>query len=193
MKSKKITIWSTKGGVGKTSICAELHFRLGWSVVTNERYTMLGVMIEENNLKILKSNEKIHNYEGNIIFDFGGYIDTRIVNAIEQSTCIIVPTSNSDIDIQGTIDTIYTVQKYNIPIVVIINRIRHMDDCQYTLESISKLGDFKYFYINESKAIFNLFRKKKSIINIIENKFMRYVYRNINIQFDSITSYINNI
>ena len=176
MKSKKITIWSTKGGVGKTSICAELHFRLGFPVVTNDEYSILSNIIGTKKLKILSKTEKIANYHTSMLFDFGGYIDNRIIDAIEQSTCIIVPISNSDIDIQGAIDTVINLLPYKKDINIIIgNRIKSNNDLIIIKEAFEKLEIKEFYCLNESKAFFNMFKRRMSIIKMIENNFYKYI------------------
>ena len=37
MIDKKIAIWTTKGGCGKTNISAELALQLGYPAITNEQ------------------------------------------------------------------------------------------------------------------------------------------------------------
>ncbi|MDH5796359.1 MAG: hypothetical protein OEY79_02315, partial [Anaplasmataceae bacterium] len=148
------------------------------------------VMIEENNLKILKSNEKIHNYEGNIIFDFGGYIDTRIVDALEQSDCVIVPTLPEMPDIQGCIDTINTIKQYNSNVIVVINRFLNDD----TLDIIQKALKDQYTIrcLNQSKAFPNIYKYKKSILDMAAaNPLLKFGYRKVLNQFDEILKSIN--
>jgi len=191
MKSKKITIWSTKGGVGKTSICAELHFRLGWPVVTNEEDSMLSTIINSDKLKILKPKEKIQDYDNNILFDFGGYFDNRIIDALEQSTFIVIPVVPNAIDIQGTINSINNVREYNKNIIVVVNRIKDINEYIHVQHILFKLGQFKYFGLNETKALPNIFKKKKSISQMTSNALLKYVYRKIISQLEDIVLYIN--
>jgi len=193
MKSKKITIWSTKGGVGKTSICAELHFRLGWPVVTNEEDSMLSTIINSDKLKILKPKEKIQSYNNNILFDFGGYIDHRIVDALEQSDCVIVPTLPEIPDIQGCLNSIKSIMEYNKNIVVIVNKTEDKNDFLNVKNIILDVFNVHLFEIKKTRAIPNIYINKKSILQIMENnKLLNYVYRKIDIQFTNIITYINN-
>ncbi|MDH5795941.1 MAG: ParA family protein [Anaplasmataceae bacterium] len=190
MTYKKITIWSTKGGVGKTSICAELHFRLGFPVVTNEEDSMLSTVIDNDCLKILKPKEKIQNYNNNILFDFGGYIDNRIINALEQSNYIIIPTIPSILDIQGCLNTVKIVEKYNSNIVIIINKTDKKDDYNNVIKIFDDLKINKIFEIKKSSAFQNIFIKQKSIKEIIKlNPLFRYSYNKLDKQLQVIVDY----
>ena len=59
MTDKKITIWTTKGGCGKTNISAELALQLSYPVITNEQESMLSNVINPDKLLILESNCKL--------------------------------------------------------------------------------------------------------------------------------------
>jgi len=187
---KKVTIWSTKGGVGKTSICAELHFRLGFPVVTNEKLSMLPSIVDNKLLKILDDKEKIQNYNNNIIFDFGGYVDNRIIDALKQSNYVIVPVTANAIDLQGCIDTIASIKDYNSNIIIAINKVKNKKDIEFTKNVLSKLGIFKYFTINDSKAMANIFKQKSSVTTMMKNKLLNYIYRNINSQIAVLAEHI---
>jgi len=187
MKSKKITIWSTKGGVGKTSICAELHFRLGWPVVTNERRSMLRFLVDEKKLKLLDPKESIPNIKGDMLFDFGGYIDERVISAVKQSDYIIIPTLYEIPDIQGCIDTINSVKDYNKNIIVIINKISSSNLLQFANETLSKIDGLQIKNLNQSRAFPNIYKYKNGILDIVkDNPLLKFSYRKILKQFDDI-------
>ena len=56
---KKITVWTTKGGCGKTNISAELILRLNYPAITNEKNSMLSHVIEKDRLLILGDKQDI--------------------------------------------------------------------------------------------------------------------------------------
>ena len=53
MTDKKITIWTTKGGCGKTNISAELALQLSYPAITNEQESMLANVISKDKLLML--------------------------------------------------------------------------------------------------------------------------------------------
>ena len=82
----KITIFSLKGGVGKTSISVNLALTLKYGVITNDVYTPLERVVSKESLLKLEQNQALpdlpESYD--IIFDFGGYVDSRVIKAINM-------------------------------------------------------------------------------------------------------------
>lgn len=105
LKYMMLTIWSSKGGVGKTSIAVEMAKRLNAAIITNEANTRVPlfsflkgkyfVLEHEQTISELPINEK-----GNTILDFGGMVDPRVLEAVELSKFILMPVTPSMIDIQ---------------------------------------------------------------------------------------------
>ena len=73
-----ITIWSSKGGVGKTSIAVELAERLGAGIITNEANSRLPLFSFLNGkYYVLEHEQTISELDINedVILDFGGMVD----------------------------------------------------------------------------------------------------------------------
>ena len=99
----KITIFSNKGGVGKTTLAYNLHKELNLNIYTNDKYNIL-----YQNKKAEKISYK-YNFD-NGIYDLGGFND-NIANLLKNSNLIIIPTLNNIIDFQATILTIKEVKE----------------------------------------------------------------------------------
>ena len=192
-----ITIWSSKGGVGKTSIAVELAERLGAGIITNETNSRLPlfsflkgkyyVLEHEQTISELDINE-------NIIFDFGGMVDPRVLEAVELSKFILMPVTPSMIDIQKCaedIEGILTAFKIASEgllqgefvslineilsrIVIIVNKNVMDGESQSVVEQITKIlkasgieHKFKYFTIPESRALKNMHAEMQSITQMI--------------------------
>ncbi|MCC8416975.1 MAG: hypothetical protein LN588_00175 [Rickettsia endosymbiont of Bryobia graminum] len=67
---KKIVIWTSKGGCGKTNISAELILRLNYPSITNERESMLATILDKNRLLILKDNQNVPHIDCGVVFDY---------------------------------------------------------------------------------------------------------------------------
>lgn len=188
---KKYTIWTKKGGCGKTNIACELAIRLEYPAITNEEESMLSVLLPKERLKILAQNEKVPNIDCGVIFDFGGYIDSRIIDAIKQSHYVIVPTLPEISDIQSCISTIQAIKKYNQNIVIIANKTETKEDLDTVTNAIKQIGDYPVFEIKKSRALPNIYIEKKSIKQIVtENPLLKYNYRKISSQFDELIQYL---
>lgn len=190
--NKKFIVWTIKGGTGKTSISAEISLRLNLPIITNEPYTTLDLIFDDDRLLQLKQNEKVPYYQDQgIIFDFGGYIDSRVVDAIKQSDYVIVPTIPEISDIQVLINSILEIQKYNQNIIIIVNKIEKKTDVDIVEKAINSLGSYPIFEIKKSRALPNIYIEKKSIKEMMkENPLLKYAYRGVNEQFNKIINFI---
>ncbi|MCP4481327.1 MAG: ParA family protein [bacterium] len=153
---KKFIVWTIKGGDGKTSISAEIAMRLNLPIITNEPYTTLDLIFNEDKLLQLKKNEVIPFYKNQgIVFDFGGYIDSRVIEALKQSDYVLVPTIPEISDIQVLINSILEIQKYNKNIIVIVNKTENDTDVEIVKKAIGQLGSFPVFEIKKSLSVTN--------------------------------------
>lgn len=193
----KITLYSLKGGQGKTSISCALSLELGWPVITNDIHSPIEEVLAEEMVLKLEPQEMLPKAEdldeGNLIFDFGGYLDPRIVPALEVSDLIIIPVSDfgRKLDTQGLISTIAEVESYNENIMIILNKMNEEDAGKVRAE----LKKHKYLYpiyeIRKSEAIEKMLNEKKAISEIVKAKgLLGWTYRGVNSDFQKIINHI---
>lgn len=193
----KITVFSLKGGVGKTSISVNLALTLGFGVITNDIYTPLERVISKESLLKLQQNQTIpdlpDNY--NIIFDFGGYVDSRIIKALQISDHVIIPTTSSYLDLQLAINTIEEVKKYNNKIIAIANLITNDDDLLLVKDTFKKM-EYKYpiLPIKKTASIKNIFSNKESLSSLVsKGGLLKYHYQSAKSQFDKLIYLLNQV
>ena len=190
--NKKFIVWTIKGGDGKTTISAELALRLNLPIITNEPYTTLDIIFDEDKLLQLKKDESVPEYKDQgMIFHIGGYIDDRVVDAINQSDYVIVPTIPEISDIQVSINSILEIQKHNKNIVVVVNKTENKTDIETVGKAVKKIGDFPIFEIKKSRALPNIYTEKKSIQEMVRtNNLHRFYYKKVDDQFKKIIEFI---
>lgn len=195
----KITIWSLKGGVGKTSIALNLALTRNCKIITNERYSLLDSILDDKKLLQLQTSEKPPKLkkEDRVIFDMGGTVDKRIIDCLEQSDFVLIPTTANDIDIQGCISTIGELQDHidESRIVVIVNNTTNINDFEKVKGYIDQITrKCKIFEIKRSRGLVNIFDRKKSIKDLVsENGLNRYNYEKINRQFNDLINFLERI
>ena len=122
-----ITICNFKGGVGKSLIAHQLITSFGFNGVEIDPYGNLSERLQDQVSKIDLSAKSLQNYE-NTIFDFGGFNDVKLKQAVDQSELIIIPFNATIETLQSTIDTINVVKEFDKPILFVANMVQKSED-----------------------------------------------------------------
>jgi cellulose biosynthesis protein BcsQ len=178
-----ITTYSPKGGVGKTSISFFLSHYLKCYYKTNDTinsYVPLEiypkVLKEDLTLDIIKND--------NVVFDCGGFIDTRLEEVIENSDFLLVPLDcgiNSKMTISRIKESFESLLDKD-KIIYIINNYKNKDKLETTKNDILSLGinEKNIIGLKSSEIFENGYEKNKCLIEISnENNFNKYIYKNI--------------
>ena len=192
----KICIYALYGGVGKSSLAAELALTLNLQVITNDVYTPLSIVFDKNDLLRLQPTQNMPKLDNDmdIIFDLGGYPDARAIVALQQSDCVLVPTIADTNRLKGALNTINEILKYNKNILVIANRADSKGEDLKTISSVinTKFPKIPVFEIKESRAIPNIISDKMSVHQQIENGsgIIKFHFQTVCNQLDQIIKYI---
>lgn len=192
-KRKWILVWNRKGGSAKTTISAMLSFYLNAPIITNEEDSPLYHLFPEKQLMTLTNNQEIPNVTGQVIFDFGGFKDPRIIQVAKLSSHIIVPTQPEAIDIQKCIHTIQSLKQYTgkEKIIVIAVKTEAKGDFDTVKQTIKNIGDYPVFEIKKSRIFPNMFTKKQGIQDQINaNPLATYTYSKVSEQINAIINYL---
>jgi len=209
----KITVFSAKGGVGKTPISVNMALDRGWAIGTNETYHVLEHLtaIPDGRTMAIDPAAEFPKLppEIDIVFDLSGTLggDTAhsIVSAVEQSDFVLVPVPNEYKAINSAFHTIAELQKLNKNIVIIATKLQKQKnedfadwaeskDCTNVRDTLSGLLEKEYpvFPLKYSKVFDVIFDKEKSIRQMVDGGGIdAYTYRMIAWQFDKIYQYLD--
>jgi cellulose biosynthesis protein BcsQ len=191
----KITIFNIKGGQGKTSIAGNLALTMNAGIITNDIYSPLEAILPSNQfIKVHpKDSFPIIPEDVPIIYDLGGWVDTRIVPVLKGSDLIIIPVINDFVNNQVTLNTLEEARKYNKNISIVVNRAEKGDfECISTLINNFYSQEHPILELKKTTAFSKIFEKQKSIQKIIEeDKVFAFAYRQVSEQFDHLIEHIN--
>lgn len=189
----KVLVYNLKGGVGKTSISLNLALHLKYGIITNDIYSPLENVVSKKYLYKLEPKEDFPNIPDNynVVFDFGGYLDSRVIEALKKSDFVLIPIISNFLNIQVSVNTIEEIKKYNSNIILIANKTVG-NDFEEIVKSMKKLNyNYPIFQIKQSKAMEAVYNDKKAIIDMMKEGGLRaYSYKQINSQFKKLVNYL---
>ncbi len=195
-KGLKIVIYSLKGSQGKTSLSAAIAKEEGFGIITNEPHSPLHRIFSPKLLIKLKRSQLLPTPEeldgADIIFDFGGFLDDRVIAGLEMSQVVVVPIVDVDIlNIEGFVSTINEIQPYNNNIVIVLNMMTE-DNKQALRAEIGKYKlPYPIFEINKSKALRAVIAEGKAVSEFIKEGGLRaFWYKTVQDQLTNLIKYL---
>jgi len=127
----KITIYSSKGGAGKTPIATNIILDREYAVGCNERENVYEDFIEDDRIMALDLSETFPEMPGDIdiVFDLGGSISSTshsITSAILQSDLVIVPIEDEYKSIKKGLETlreIHALEEFKGAVLVVATKL----------------------------------------------------------------------
>ena len=182
-----IVVYSIKGGVGKTTLSVQISQMLDYTYVTNDSHSSAhNLMPEEKGFLVSSEEYEEIPYDDKVVYDFGGFKDTRINDIIKKSNKVIIPTLTSIVDVQATLATLKDVIEVNKNIIIAVNRTKNNNKStelkEYLLEEIEKLYgkvNIPIIFVRDSSVLEDsLFDCEYVEIKAGNNRFKRHIYRN---------------
>ena len=182
-----LVVYSIKGGVGKTTLSVQISQMLDYTYVTNDSHSSAhNLMPEEKGFLVSSEEYEEIPYDDRVVYDFGGFKDTRINDIIKKSNKVIIPTLTSIVDVQATLATLKDVIEVNKNIIIVVNRTKNNNKStelkEYLLEEIEKLYgkvNIPIIFVRDSSVLEDsLFDCEYVEIKAGNNRFKRHIYRN---------------
>ncbi len=120
----RITIWSPKGGQGKTSLALAIALEFKWLVVTNDTHSPIDEVLPEGEGVRLSPGEDFPEIEDGdrLIYDLGGNSEARVIQAAKLSDAVIMPVIyNSPFEMQVFLEGVTEMMDINPNIILVVN------------------------------------------------------------------------
>lgn len=202
---KNLVVYSNRGAQGKTRLSYQIYRTATerenspYAIVTNEHSTTLRGVVDDKHLKILEGNEPIPQFPPNvgIIFDFGGYPDVRVKQALIQSKRVVIPIIyDNQTDLSSSLSCLDEILSYHKNVTVVVNKAEK-GDYEKIRETIEEHPSFKKFTIpvyeiKKSKAISRSLDEKATIRELYDrgNALIKMSYTPILNQFETLYSHL---
>lgn len=175
-----ITIVNFKGGVGKSMIAHQLISGFGFRGCEIDPYGSLSDRLPDSVKRVEIREKNLEKPQDDTIFDFGGFDDIKLDQAIGYSDLIIIPFIPTLETIQGTVDTLVRVAPMNKPILMVPNmsqKENDIADAKFVFEET--LGfEIEMFPIPMSVGLQTAINENKSIIELSTQGGIRaYAYK----------------
>ncbi|NVK30129.1 MAG: hypothetical protein HWE20_03935 [Gammaproteobacteria bacterium] len=189
----KIVVWNLKGGQGKTVLSLSIALLRGSYVVTNDTYSPIEKVLPEGHALQMDPDDDLPQVPDDIelIYDFGGYPDARVIEAVKQADAVLIPIIyESPLEMQVTINALEEVERYTDKIVVIANKCQG-DDVEKVREVLGQFYDYPVLEIKKSTAFSKAIEQKKSMRELMESsKLLEFHYKKPLAQLEELLSFI---
>jgi len=175
-----ISVASTKGGVGKTSIAFSLAKDLGYNYMTND----MSVVVTKYDKA--KYNPHRLPLQEDTVYDFGGFVDKYSHEILDASDIILIPTTNDLNSVMKSLKMIKTFQHKTI--LVFANMVENPRDREMIREAIHKyFPDMAIAHMRRSKLLKNALAAGQSATEFFNsNNQTRYLYRHAYAEYHKI-------
>ncbi len=195
------TIFSLKGGVGKTSLSSAIALEMEFEkeeipIITNDPISPLESVMGKNRALLIPPDEKFPpslKTDDDVLIDLGGFVDERSIEILEKSKQVIVPTLGSYLSLAGLVGTLEEVKKFNNEITIVLNRVEKKE-LDKVIEFIRDSYDYPIFKLKTSKCFENIHYQKKSISQMMtEEPLMKRAYKEVQAQVWEIINHLKGV
>ena len=184
----RISIITTDGGAGKTALSFALAKELDYYLISNDDSVI--ELAYHDMAKIMPEPKVLED----TVYDFGGFVDSGVIDIIKQSDIVIVPCINDLNSKMKAIKTINEIGKYNDNFLVVATRLENPQDLKEIKEAIKeKFPQIQVLPLRKTKMLKNALEYGNSPLELVaQSKQIAYAGRNFIPEYKAILKHIIN-
>lgn len=173
-----VAVYSSKGGVGKTSLAFSLAQDLNLGIITNDRCATYGIL-----------KEKVKYIEGampvaNALYDLGGFTTGYVLDVLNEADVVVIPVTPDFNALQRALEIIGEIGESKV--LVVANMLESKEDYIFIKSSLQKTNA-SIVPLKRSKLISNSLLTGLYVRKLYEESGLsRYTYRHIWPQYEII-------
>jgi cellulose biosynthesis protein BcsQ len=181
-----ISIYSTKGGVGKTSLAYSLAKDLNLGYITND----MSIALSKYSRAKYYSKPSL---KDNFLYDFGGFRDKNAEEIALNSDIVIIPVINDANSVMRALEALKKFkEKENVFVLAnMIETRKDLEDIKMVIKHHFQNREILFF--RKSKLLKNAMESGKSVLELINDSNRSYLYKNPLKDYNNILGLIKNI
>jgi len=182
----RVSVITTDGGAGKTAISFALAKELDYYLISNDDSVI--ELAYPDMAKIMKDPKVLDD----TVYDFGGFVDSGVIDIIKHSDVVIVPCINDLNSKMKAIKTIHEIEKYNDNFLVIGTRLENPQDLKEIETALhDKFPKIQVLPLRKTKMLKNALEFGESPLELVAgSKQIAYAGRNFIPEYKEILKYI---
>jgi len=191
----QIIIYNQKGGVGKSMLTTQIALHFDTTIFELDPYGVLSQTLEDDRVYKIALDEEVPEVsDGDVVYDFGGFDDSRLDKIAQSADLIIIPFNPTINSLGTTLKSYYRVSKLNLPILFVVNSYMKEKDAEEAIEYIQETienSDIEFFSIPNTRALQTSENEGKSIMDISSSSpLKKHTYKKINTIMQNLMSKI---
>ena len=191
----QIIIFNQKGGVGKSMLATQIALHFDTTIIELDPYGVLTQTLDDDRVFKVGLNDEVPEItQGDVIYDFGGFDDTRLDKVAKTSDLIIIPFNPTINALGTTLESYKRAKQQDLPILFVVNSVIKEQDGIDAIEYIkeSTKDDIEYFVIPHTRALQTSENEGQSIIELSNSSGLRrHTYKKISTTMKDLMNTIN--
>lgn len=204
-KYVKVVVIGGKGGVTKSTVSLNVARALDAYIITNDQMSKLPMLCDDENEVTVVEDIQFIEVDANVVYDFAGYVDNRMVDIVKKADVVIYVTTFERLAYGQMTEYIIDLLPYNDNAFIVANKLGLMpkskeskrDAISRELKLIKKevAGQFglEVFPIKASKKIHEAFEDGLSLTEALDSYSFKGAWSDELTQIKNIIQRIENV